>query len=203
MRFHASFLLLLMMIKIKPKTPVPTLPDGPFLICPNHSSFMDIPCLYKLFPDYFTFIGKNEIKKWPLFRIFYTSGMNILVDRSSTASKIKTLKRMTHEIEIGNSLCVFPEGTISKKAPEMNEFKKGAFAIAIKKQVPVLPVVFTSNYKRMQRSGFLSGKASPGIADVQILEPVRTTGLEMDDLENLEKKIFVQMQKVLFQSREK
>lgn len=87
---------------------------------------------------------------------------------------------MTHEIEIGNSLCVFPEGTISKKAPEMNEFKKGAFAIAIKKQVPVLPVVFTSNYKRMQRSGFLSGKASPGIADVQILEPVRTTGLEMD-----------------------
>jgi len=110
---------------------------------------------------------------------------------------------MTHEIEIGNSLCVFPEGTISKKAPEMNEFKKGAFAIAIKKQVPVLPVVFTSNYKRMQRSGFLSGKASPGIADVQILEPVRTTGLEMDDLENLEKKIFVQMQKVLFQSREK
>ena len=201
MRLHAAVLLFLMGIKIKLKSPVPKLPEGPFLICPNHSSFLDIPCLYQIFPDYFTFIGKNEIRKWPLFRIFYTSGMNILVDRSSTSSKIKTLKRMSEEIESGNSLCIFPEGTISKKAPLMNEFKKGAFAVAVKKQVPVLPVVFISNYKRMQRGSFFFGNASPGISYVQILEPFITKGLDMKDLDKPEKKIFDQMQKILIKSQ--
>ena len=56
---------------------------GSCIICPNHSSFMDIPCLYIIFKDYFVFTGKKEIEKWPLFHIFYTSGMNILVDSHS------------------------------------------------------------------------------------------------------------------------
>src|SRR5690606_5691855 len=55
--------------------------DKPFIICSNHSSFIDPATLYSIFPQHFVFTGKQEIEKWPLFHIFYTSGMNILVDR--------------------------------------------------------------------------------------------------------------------------
>lgn len=201
MRLHAKFMMALMFIRVKIRSQVPQLPDGPHLICPNHSSFLDIPCIYAIFNSYFTFIGKNEIKKWPLFRIFYTSGMNILVDRSSNASKVKTLRRMSEEIDQGNSLVVFPEGSISRTAPEMSAFKKGAFAIAIKKQVPIVPVVFLSNYKRLQRGNFLKAMASPGYAFVQILEPVSTEGLGMGDLEKLETEVSGKMQEVIQQNQ--
>ena len=39
--------------------------EGPYIICPNHSSFIDIPCLYSTFSDYFVFTGTKEIEKWP------------------------------------------------------------------------------------------------------------------------------------------
>jgi 1-acyl-sn-glycerol-3-phosphate acyltransferase len=164
--------------------------DGAYIICPNHTSFLDIPCIYIMFKKYFIFTGKKEIEKWPLFHIFYTSGMNILVDRNSRSGAFRAFKRMAEEIDKGNPLAVFPEGTISKQAPKLSEFKSGAFAIAIQKQIPILPITFLSNWKRLQRGAFLTGIASPGIAAVVIHQPVSTVGLTKDDVDALEKQVY-------------
>ena len=56
------------------------LPDGPFVIAPNHSSYIDIPLMYRVFKDYFVFMGKQELSSWPMFRIFFTKNMNISED---------------------------------------------------------------------------------------------------------------------------
>ncbi len=48
-----------------------------FLICSNHSSFIDPAVLYIISDQYFVFTAKQEIEKCALFHIFYTSGMNI------------------------------------------------------------------------------------------------------------------------------
>jgi 1-acyl-sn-glycerol-3-phosphate acyltransferase len=84
---------------------------------------------------------------------------------------------MTQEIDKGNPLVIFPEGTISKQAPIMGPFKSGAFAIAIQKQIPIVPVTFVTNWKRLQRSGIWKGKAGPGMAEVVIHKPILTAGL--------------------------
>ena len=161
------------------------LKEGPFLICSNHSSFVDIPVLYSLFDDYFIFTGKQEIEKWPLFNIFYTSGMNILVDRHDKVKALKGFKRMMETVEGGSPLMVFPEGTISKTAPKLTEFKIGAVLVAIKKQVPILPITFTTNWKRLQRKGLFEGEASPGVAKVIVHPPISTEGLKKADAEEL------------------
>lgn len=181
MKTHAYLLLVFAgaRLKIKGIENIPAV--GSYIICPNHTSFIDIFCIYSIFPKYLVFTGKKEIEKWPLFHIYYTSGMNILVDRHSRTGSISALKRMSAEIDKGNPLAIFPEGTISKNAPELGEFKLGAFSIAIQKQVPILPITFVSNWKILQRGSFWTGKGGVGISEIIIHEPIATIGLKKDN----------------------
>lgn len=189
MRVHALLVVVFagVIMKVKGKENIPE--KGSFIICPNHTSFLDAFCLYHLFRRYFVFVGKKEIEKWPLFHIFYTSGMNIMVDRSSVAGSFAAIKRMSKEIDNGNPLMIFPEGTRPKNPPNLGPFKPGAFSIAIQKQIPILPVSFVSNWKRLGIGGMLKGKAGPGISEVIIHKPVNTIGLKKDDTEILQEKV--------------
>lgn len=190
MRFYAGLLNLLAAIRIKAEG-IGNIPSsGSYIICPNHSSYIDIPCIYVLFKKYFVFTGKKEIEKWPLFHIFYTSGMNILVDRESRSGAFRAFKRIAEEIDKGNPLIIFPEGTISKQAPELTSFKSGAFAMAIQKQIPILPVTFITNWKRLQRGRFFTGKAAPGLSEVIIHKPVITSGLTKNDVGFLQEQVY-------------
>lgn len=189
MKVHSFLLLLFAGAFLKVKGASNISPNGAYIIVPNHSSYLDIFCIYTIFRKYFVFTGKKEIEKWPLFHIYYTSGMNILVDRNTKTGSFKALKRMSHEIEIGNPIVIFPEGTISQEAPKLAPFKSGAFAIAIQKQVPILPVTFVTNWKLLQRSGFWKGKAGPGIAEVVIHKPIMTTGLNKKDINQLQMQV--------------
>ncbi|MDA3890546.1 MAG: lysophospholipid acyltransferase family protein [Salinivirgaceae bacterium] len=171
-------------IKVKGKENI--IKGEPFLICSNHSSFVDPAPLYAIFKEHFVFTGKKEIEKWPLFHIFYTSGMNIFVDRHNKVGALKSFKQMMAVIDEGHPLVILPEGTIPVDAPRLGEFKSGAVSIAIHKQIPILPVTQTTNWKRLQRGGFFSGKSSPGIAEIVIHPPISTKGLTRSDTETLQ-----------------
>lgn len=189
MRFYAKTWLLSTGVFIKVKGKQNIIKNQPFIICANHSSFIDIPCMYAIFDEYFVFTGKQEIEKWPLFHIFYTSGMNILVDRNNKQGILKSFKKMIRTIDNGFPLVIFPEGTISKEAPKLTEFKSGAISLAIKKQIPVLPVTFTSNWKRLQRKDLFHGLAGPGISNVVIHPIIETAGKTEQELSSLLKKL--------------
>jgi 1-acyl-sn-glycerol-3-phosphate acyltransferase len=189
MRFYAHLLHALAFIRLKVDGEENIPANGSFIICPNHTSFIDITCIYIIFKRYFVFTGKKEIEKWPLFHIFYTSGMNILVDRKSRSGAFRAFKRMAEEIDNGNPIMIFPEGTISKQAPKLTSFKSGAFAMAIQKQIPILPVTFVTNWKRLQRSKFYAGKASPGLSEIVIHQPIITAGLTKSDADSLESRV--------------
>lgn len=188
-RLHAWMLSILgsIIVKIINRKNIPT--SGPYVICANHTSFIDILCIYIAFEDFFIFTGKKEIEKWPLFNIFYTSGMNILVDRHSKKGAYDAFKKMSKVIDEGNSLMIFPEGTISKDAPQLGDFKSGAFSVASKNEVPIIPVTFLNNWKLFQRGNLLKTNAHPGIAKMVIHPPVLTNDLTIKEKENLSNKI--------------
>jgi 1-acyl-sn-glycerol-3-phosphate acyltransferase len=171
----------------KQKSP---LPEPPYIICANHSSYWDIILMYRVFKDYFVFMGKDELRNWPLFHVFFTKGMNILVNRNSSVGATKALQEAGQRIDRGECVVIFPEGTIPKTAPKMKPFKNGAFRLAIEKQVPIVPVTFTANWKLLQGSVFLKGKAGPGITKAIIHEPVYTKGLLADDVVELKNKVY-------------
>lgn len=148
------------------------LPENPFIICPNHSSYLDIIAMYRVFKDYFVFMGKAEINTWPLFHIFFTKGMNISVDRKSSVGSHEAFERVKEEVDKGHNIVIFPEGTIPPHAPQLKGFKNGAFKLAMEKNIPIVPVTFLTNWKRLQAGPALRNSGGPGPSKVVIHAPV-------------------------------
>lgn len=161
-------------------------PLKPYVICPNHASFLDIVLTYIVVPNYFHFMGKAELKKVPFFNKFFDR-MNILVDRSSIIASHKAFIRAGSDLDKGISISIFPEATIPACAPKLGRYKNGAFKLAIDKQVPILPVVFLDNWWILPDGIRKKTGGTPGLARVVIHDPIETKGFTDNDLERLKK----------------
>ncbi len=173
-------------VKIKRATPVDKLPY-PAVYCANHASYLDIVLSYLVVPKYFVSMGKQEIDKAPLFRIFFRE-MNILVDRKSNMGSHRAFVRAGQELEKGHNVFLFPEGGISSWGKLLN-FKNGAFRLAIEKQVPVIPITYLNNWKHLQNGGFFKSYGRPGVCYLIVHEPIPTVGMTLDDLVSLRTKV--------------
>jgi 1-acyl-sn-glycerol-3-phosphate acyltransferase len=165
------------------------LPKAPYVICCNHSSYLDIIQMYNVLPEYFLFMGKYELLKWPLFNIFF-KGMNIAVNRGSHVEAAKAFRKAAEAIDRGTSVALFPEGTIPPFTPRMKPFKDGAFKLAIEKQVPIVPITFLDHWRLFGEPTELMSRARPGVARAIQHAPIPTTGLTMDDLVPLRQRVF-------------
>lgn len=189
LRIHTKILLFLSGIFIKIENPHYLRDNYNCVISPNHTSYLDILVLYPIIPHYFVFMGKQELQNVPVFNIFFKK-MNIAVDRKSAVSGKKAMERCAKELSKGHSIVMFPEGTIPRHTPELGNFKSGAFKLAIEQQVPIIPVVFLSNYKLFQISGrMFKGLAGPGLSRIIVKEPIPTKGMTEEDLVNLRHKV--------------
>ena len=187
-RIWSWFLSVFMLMPVRKKFKA-ELPEPPYVVCSNHSSYIDTILMYRVVPKYFLFMGKYELLKWPLFNIFF-KGMNIAVNRTSHVEAHKAFVKAGERIDQGASIALFPEGTISPKAPEMIRFKNGAFKLAVEKQVPIVPVTFKNNYKLLGDPEVLLSRGRPGISNAVIHPAIDTKGLTEDDLVSLRAQVF-------------
>jgi 1-acyl-sn-glycerol-3-phosphate acyltransferase len=183
-RFWARWILTVpgIFINIKRAIPASQLPKRA-VYCANHTSYLDIIVSYIVVPNYYVSMGKREIDKAPLFRIFFRE-MNILVDRKSNTAAHRAFMRAGQELNKGHSMFLFPEGGISSSGKLLN-FKNGAFRLAIEKQVPIVPITYLNNWKLLQNGGFFKSHGRPGISRVIVHEPVSTIGMNENDLVSL------------------
>ncbi|MBK8499879.1 MAG: 1-acyl-sn-glycerol-3-phosphate acyltransferase [Flavobacteriales bacterium] len=174
------------------------LPPPPYIICCNHSSYLDIIQMYNVIPDYFLFIGKYELLRWPLFNIFF-KGMNIAVNRGNKMEAAKAFRKAAQAIDRGTSIAIFPEGTIPVHTPRMKPFKDGAFKLAIEKQVPIVPISFLDHWRYFGEPLEIMARARPGVARAIVHEPVSTAGLTEADLVDLRARIYRIIEEPLLQ----
>lgn len=168
--------------------------NSPVVYCANHVSYLDIVVSYIAIPNYFVFMAKQELKKAPLFNIFFNK-MNILVDRKSRVGSHKAFIQAGEKIDKGQSMFLFPEGTISKDPLKVKAFKNGTFKLAIDKQVPIVPITFLNNWKLLQNGGFFKANGRPGVSKVIIHAPIETKGMTEADLVPLREKVYNSIQK--------
>lgn len=133
-------------------------------------------------------MAKAEMMNWPLFGIFFKRGSDIPVFRKDKQKASWSLKQADKSLKEGVSVVLFPEGTIPWESPQMKEFKSGAFKIAIDNQVPIVPITFLSNWRRMGEPIHFTSKGSPGINKVIVHDLISTKGLMPDDLTELREK---------------
>lgn len=146
-----------------------SLPEGPYIIVANHTSYLDIFFMYSILPKHpFMFLGKSEILSYPLVKTYFRL-MNVPVDRSNASKSTRAYLGAIKAYEAGYSLAIFPEATFpTENLPQMLPFKAGAFKLAKQLQAPILPVTYMNNYKLFSEPTIWLGPARPGLAVVHI-----------------------------------
>lgn len=163
-----------------------------YVICPNHSSFLDIAVLTFLCREPFSFMGKMELLDNPVTRIFFET-IDIAVNRDSKISAFKAYKRALELLDDKKSLVIFPEGKIDDNyPPTLHPFKSGAFRLATEHNIPILPVVIQDVWKIFWDDGRRFG-SKPGVIHVQVLAPIPTLNYGKEQAEQLETIVYRKM----------
>jgi len=155
-----------------------------YMFIANHTSMADIMLMLVAVKNPFVFVGKKELANIPLFGFFYRRTC-ILVDRSSEKSKRAVFLRAQKRLHSGLSICIFPEGGVPEEHIELDNFKDGAFRLAINHQIPVVPLTFPDNKKRFPFAFYSGG---PGIVRAKIHKFLNTQNLKISDTKALNEK---------------
>lgn len=151
-----------------------------YVVVSNHESVAD-PFLLSWLPFDMRWVAKEELFRAPLVGWAMHLGGDIAIRRGKGESVRQMMEDCTAALAGGISVMMFPEGTRSKDA-NLLPFKDGAFSLAIKAGVPVLPVALAGTHKMLPKHSRWLGKAHAG---ARILKPIPTTGLGEADVATL------------------
>ncbi|MCF6295184.1 MAG: 1-acyl-sn-glycerol-3-phosphate acyltransferase [Flavobacteriaceae bacterium] len=152
-----------------------------YMFIANHTSMVDIMLMLVAVKKPFVFVGKKELAKIPLFGFFYKKTC-ILVDRSSAKSRRAVFLSAQKRLQSGLSICIFPEGKVPEEHIILDEFKDGAFRLAINHQIPIVPLTFLDNKKRFSYTIFSGGSGIMRVIQHRFLD---TRDLTIEDTKAL------------------
>lgn len=180
-RFWAAFILVGMGFRWSIKSEQVPVKNKSYMFVANHTSMADIMLMLVSVKNPFVFVGKRELAKIPLFGFFYKRTC-ILVDRSSEKSRKAVFLRAQKRLKQGVSICIFPEGGVPEEHILLDDFKDGAFRLAINHHIPIVPLTFSDNKKRLSYTFFSGG---PGRMRAKIHQFIPTENLTITDTKAL------------------
>ncbi len=142
----------------------------PAVFCFNHQSSADLFIILKLLRKDVTGVAKKELELSPIGPLFKALGA-IFIDRSDKAKAIASLDKGVEVLKSGISVAIAPEGTRSG-SKTLGKFKKGAFHLAMKAGVPIIPIVIKNAYMAMPKG---SNVFKPTHIEVVVLDPIDTS----------------------------
>lgn len=142
----------------------------PFIFVANHLSMADIPVLSNV-PWEMKWVGKKELFDLPILgRMMYWS-KDICVDRKAADRLTSTMRQVKAHLENKVSILFFPEGTRSKNG-NMNKFNDGAFAMAIRFGIPIIPIVVEGTQKALPKGKWIFDTKVD--MHIYVLDPIST-----------------------------
>jgi len=183
-RLWARFILFFMGFNVKISREETTDINKSYMFVANHTSMTDIMLMLVTVKNPFVFVGKAELAKIPIFGFFYKR-TSILVDRDNPKSRQAVFLRAQKRLNQGLSICIFPEGGVPDESVLLDEFKDGAFRLAINHKIPIVPLTFADNKKRFSYT-FFSG--SPGKMRVKMHQFIPTNQLDIKGTKLLKEK---------------
>lgn len=112
---------------------------GNFVVVANHASYLDGLVLASVLPRPVAFVAKQELRGNIFARIFLERLGCLFVERFDRARGVENARQLTERLGMGDSLAIFPEGTLHRM-PGLLPFHLGAFLAAAQAGAPVVPV---------------------------------------------------------------
>lgn len=147
----------------------------------NHQSFLDIWATIPVLPPPTRFVAKQSLFRVPVFGWCLAAGGFISIDRKNRKRAFRSLERAAEKIRSGQQIFLFAEGTRSRDG-QLGPFKKGAFHMALRAGVPVVPVSISGTWEALPRTSF---RPRPGEIRVRFATPVDIARYLPDDLNGL------------------
>lgn len=119
----------------------------------NHRSMLDIPLLMKYVKRPIVFIGKENVKKWPVIAWWMLTGEALFIDRERPRQGLEVILTGIKRLKAGESIAIFPEGTRSK-TEEIGPFKQGSLKLSTKSGVGILPIAIKGTDDVFEKNGF-------------------------------------------------
>jgi 1-acyl-sn-glycerol-3-phosphate acyltransferase len=148
-------------------------PGGNYVFVSNHISYMDIPVVLGNIPEQFLFLAKEELFKIPMLGTHLKTAGHVQVPREDPRSAIRTLQHTAALLHDGRSTLVFPEGGRSETGV-LQEFKDGAAFLAIRAQIPVVPLAMLGMRSILPMHSLTFRR---GDVTLRIGEPISTEGM--------------------------
>ena len=128
-------------------------PDAAYVMVANHQSLLDILVLFRLFV-HFKWVSKVENFRVPCVGWNMRLNRYIELRRGDRESVVKMLEHCERTLAEGSSIMMFPEGTRSMDG-KLREFKEGAFLLAQRMRVPLLPILLEGTGDALPKKGFV------------------------------------------------
>ena len=143
-------------------------PDATYVIVSNHQSLVDILVVFMLF-SHFKWVSKAELFNIPLIGWNMTLNRYVRLRRGNQQSIKQMYKECERHLREGSSVFLFPEGTRSETGV-MRPFKEGAFVLAKRMNLPILPIVIRGSRDALPKNSFnFHGRTD---VEIEVLAPI-------------------------------
>ena len=145
-------------------------PGQSYVYIANHASLIDTPALFAYLPYPFRIMAKRELFWVPFMGWYLAAAGHFPIDRRDPRRTARSIRAVIEGVRSGHSLAVFPEGTRTRDG-RLQAFKPGAFKIAVKAAVPIVPITIRGAFELLPR---MTLAPTPGRIDVIVGTPIDT-----------------------------
>ena len=157
----------------------------PHVYAVTHASALDIPVLYVYLPFQFRIVFKKELLSYPVVGWQLKRSGQVCIDQQKPTNSIAAIRSAVKSLKAGMPLVIYPEGGRTPDG-EIKPFLPGAFFLAIKAQVDIVPVALVGTYELLPMNTYHI-KCRP--LEMRVGEPISTAGLKMKDMEEVSAKV--------------
>jgi 1-acyl-sn-glycerol-3-phosphate acyltransferase len=147
----------------------------------NHLSYYDTPVLYAKLPFQFRILAKAPLWKTPFIGWYLERSGQVPIDQSSMRAGVVSLGRGAKTLASGMPMVIFPEGGRAFNG-ELQPMVAGAAWMAIKAQVPLVPLTLIGTYELLPIHVYA---LRPRPLKMIVGEPISTVGMMTRDAEAL------------------
>jgi 1-acyl-sn-glycerol-3-phosphate acyltransferase len=167
--------------------------QGVAVYAANHTSYMDTPVVFASLPFQFRILAKKEL--WPIAFIgwYLNRSGQIPIDTANTHATLSSLGAGVRTLRAGMPLFVFPEGGRTPDG-ELQPFLAGAAYLAIRAQVPLVPVALEGVYDLLP---IHTHHFYPGELTLSVGEPIATKGMTVRQTEELTARLKAAIEEML------
>lgn len=150
----------------------------------NHLSALDIPVLYKYLPFQFRILAKKELFRYPFMGWHLRRSGQIAVDQQNMRKSVHSIGQAVKSLRAGMPILIFPEGGRSLDG-QLQPFMGGAFYLAVKAQVDVVPMALIGTFETLPMNSF---HIRPHPVRLLVGEPIPSEGMNVRSTDVLTQK---------------